>query len=362
MRRTLRLSALAAVALGILVLAAPAFATVRHVHPGQSIQAAINASKPGDTVRVAAGVYHQNLTIATNDITLWGAGGGRHGTVLRPRKHPLDSPCTSRDGSIVSVNGICGVGQFDPATGDPAAPIDGTTIHGFRVVGFSSSGIIFFNDSNTVISGNRAIGNADYGIAAFLNNHITYTHNVATGSDEAGFYVGDSPDAEAVVTHNTASGNLFGFFFRDSEHGLYAHNFAKGNCVGIMTLDTGSPGAEGFVEIRQNRVFHNQKACPPGEGPALSGIGIFLFGTTHADVWGNRVTKNLPTGPSFVTGGIVVHSAGIVAGADPTDNLVTGNFVHDNLSKDLKYDGTGSGNTFSRNDCGTSHPDGLCLG
>lgn len=360
MRRVLRVSAVAAAAVGVLALASPALATVRHVHPGQSIQAAVDASDPGDTIKVAAGVYHQNLTITTNDLTLWGAGGGPHGTILKPRKHPLPSPCTNSDGTVQFVNGICSVGQFDPATGDPAAPIDGTTIHGFRVVGFSSTGILFFNDAHTVVSGNRVIGNADYGIAAFVNDHITYANNVATGSEEAGFYIGDSPDAEAVVTHNTATGNLFGFFFRDSQHGLFAHNLAKGNCVGIMTMDTGSPGAEGFVEIRQNRIFHNQKACPPGEGPALSGIGILLFGTTHANVWGNRVTKNLPSGPSFVTGGIVVHSAGIIAGADPTDNVVTQNFVHGNLSKDLKYDGTGSGNTFPNNDCGTSHPAGLC--
>lgn len=360
MRRVLRVSAVAAAAVGVLAVASPALATVRHVHPGQSIQAAINASHPGDTVKVAAGVYHQNLTITTTNLTLWGAGGGTHGTILKPRKNPIASPCTSSDGSAVRVSGICVIGRFDPATGDPGTPIDGTTIHGFRVVGFSDTGILFFNDSNTTVSGNHAIGNAGYGIAAFVNNHITYTHNVASGSEEAGFYVGDSPDAEAVVTNNTATGNLFGFFFRDSEHGLYAHNFAKGNCVGIMTLDTGAPGAEGFVEIRQNRIFHNQKACPPGDGPALSGIGIMLFGTTHANVWGNRVTKNLPTGPSFVTGGIVVHSAGIVGGADPTSNVVTNNFVHGNLTKDLKYDGTGSGNTFPGNDCGTSHPAGLC--
>ena len=265
MRRVLRVSAVAAAAVGVLALASPALATVRHVHPGQSIQAAINASHPGDTVKVAAGVYHQNLTITTANLTLWGAGGGTHGTILRPRKNPIASPCTSSDGSAVRVSGICVIGQFDPATGDPSTPIDGTTIHGFRIVGFSDTGILFFNDSHTVVSGNRAIGNAGYGIAAFVNNHITYTHNVASGSEEAGFYVGDSPDAEAVVTHNTATGNLFGFFFRDSEQGLYAHNLAKGNCVGIMTIDTGSPGADGYVEIRQNRSSTTRRHARPAK-------------------------------------------------------------------------------------------------
>ena len=76
MRRVLRVTAVAAAAVGVLALASPALATVRHVHPGQSIQAAINASDPGDTVKVAAGVYHQNLTITTTNLTLWGAGGG----------------------------------------------------------------------------------------------------------------------------------------------------------------------------------------------------------------------------------------------------------------------------------------------
>jgi len=361
MRRALRASAVIAAAGALLGLAPPAVAKVRHVHPGQSIQKALRAAHPGDTIKVAAGVYHQNLTITKSHITLLGAGGGRHGTILRPRRHhPLPSQCNARNGGVAFVNGICGAGKFDPTTGAPAEPIVGTTVHGFRVVGFSSTGIIFFNDAHTVVSGNQAIGNDDYGVAAFVNDHVTFTHNLATGSGEAGFYIGDSRDAEAVVTDNTARGNEFGFFFRDSRHGLFGRNVATGNCVGIMAMDTGAPGRAGIVEIRQNRVFHNQKACPAGEGPALSGIGIMLFGTAQASVWGNHVTKNAPTGPSFVTGGIVVHSAGVIAGADPTDNVVTRNVVHDNLSRDLKYDGTGSGNTFTSNDCGTSHPAGLC--
>ena len=40
----------------------------------------------------------------------------------------------------------------------------------------SDTGILFFNDTDTVVSGNRAVGNGGYGIAAFLNHDITYTH------------------------------------------------------------------------------------------------------------------------------------------------------------------------------------------
>jgi hypothetical protein len=361
MRRALRASAVIAAAGAALALASPALAKVRHVHPGESIQAAIRAAHPGDTIKVAAGVYHQNLTITKSHLTLLGAGSGPNGTILRPRRHhPLPSRCNSRNGGQVFVNGICGAGEFDPVTGAPTDPIVGTTVRGFRVNGFSSSGVAFFNDAHTTLARLRAIGNDDYGIAAFVNDHIRVAYSAASGSGEAGFSIGDSPDAESVVTHNTARGNLFGFFFRDSRHGLFGRNIATGNCVGIMAMDTGSPGAAGDVEIRLNHVFHNQKACPPADSPALSGVGIMLLGTARANVWGNHVRRNLPTGPSFVTGGIVVHSAGVVAGADPTDNLVTRNVVHDNLSRDLKYDGTGSGNTFPDNDCGSSHPAGLC--
>ena len=275
MRRVLRVSAVAVAAVGVLALAAPAFATVRHVHPGQSIQAAINASHPGDTIKVAAGVYHQNLTITTNDITLWGAGGGRHGTILR-RQLPAGQPVHELGRNTVFVSGICSVGQFDPATGDPAAPIMGPRSTASGSSGFSSTGIIFFNGTRTPSSrGNRAIGNADYGIAAFVNDHITYTHNVATGVEEAAFYVGDSPDAKrAVVTHNVATGNLFGFFFRDRKHGLFAHNFTNGTGVGIMTLDTGSPGAEGFVYdppepgVPQRAALARQARARPSPGSA----------------------------------------------------------------------------------------------
>ena len=344
-----------------LALAGIAQANVIHVHPGQSIQAAVNAANPGDTIKVAAGVYHDNVTITDSHITLVGAGSGRHGTILRPRVHPRQSPCndTGSGGQIVSVNGICAVGSFDQ-TGAPAAPIVGTRISGLRVVGFSSTGIILFNAEHSTIAGNSAIGNTEYGMAGFLQHGIVFRGNHAAGGDEAGFYVGDSPDARAVMTRNTAVGAEFGFFFRDSEHGSITKNRSHGNCVGVMALDTGEPGADGFVRIAHNRVFHNRKACPAAEGPPLSGVGILLLGTTHGHVSGNRVTRNRPSGPTFTSGGIVLLSASAVGGAAPTNDVITGNFIHRNRTKDLRYDGSGSGNVLTGNDCGTSSPAGLC--
>lgn len=344
-------AAVAALALG----AAPAFATTWHVTPGHSIQAAVNKAKAGDTIQLAAGTYRQTVVILNkNGIKLSGAGWDK--TIIKMPAN-ASSPCAN---SPTSVPGIC-VAGVDPSTGQPGVPVSGTRISNLRVVGFSDTGVIFFNDANTKVSWVKAIGNAAYGIAGFINQGITYDHNVVTGSHEAGYYVGDSPNANAVVTNNVSIGNALGYFFRDSEHGMYSGNLAQGNCVGFMLLDTGGPGADGYVTVTHNRVFHNQKACPPSdEAPPLSGIGILLFGTTNAHIMANRVTKNLPSGATVASGGILVKSAAVFGGAVPTSDVVTGNYIHDNLTADLKYDGSGSGNVLTGNDCGTSHPAGLC--
>ncbi len=98
--------------LSMLALVTPGLGVVREV-PAQyeTIQAALNATNAGDTVRVAPGVYHEFLTCSTNMLTLI----GRHPadtlselrTVLDPLPMGLDTPSVAVfSGDTVQVSNI----------------------------------------------------------------------------------------------------------------------------------------------------------------------------------------------------------------------------------------------------------------
>ena len=86
MKMLYRIGLAGASALGALVLTAvPANASgnSKHVHvvqPGESIQAAVDAAHPGDTIVLKSGYYDGGILISTSNLTIKGAGPR---TVLR---------------------------------------------------------------------------------------------------------------------------------------------------------------------------------------------------------------------------------------------------------------------------------------
>src|SRR6187397_598030 len=78
------------------LVAAPAAATTRVVLPGQSIQAALNASQPGDTVRLQRAVYRESLQMSTDRVTLDGAGA-----TLRPPAAKPPTICNQGGSTMV---------------------------------------------------------------------------------------------------------------------------------------------------------------------------------------------------------------------------------------------------------------------
>jgi parallel beta-helix repeat protein len=353
-RIVIRLAVIGLVAAASITLDAATASAADVVHPGGSIQAAIDAARPGETITVLPGTYHEAVCVTTDGIKLHGTGA-----VLMPPDQPPQTPCALDPGG--QTIGIAIVGTLDPDTGQVSDPISDVTVSGFRVQGFAAFGIGMLGGHNVNIVDNTAVDNSEYGIARFVSTGGTLKANRATGSAEAGLYLGDSPNANATIVGNTAWNNgLFGIFVRDSAHGVVVDNDSRGNCVGIMVVATQPDTPVQNWIVKDNRVHDNTRSCPPSEeGPPASGIGIALVGAQDSTVQGNTVTGNQPTGPSLTSGGIAVLSSAILGGTDPVGNLIRGNLLHDN-TPDLFYDGTGTANTFTHNSCQTSSPDGLC--
>lgn len=335
MRRIVLMTTMAVlVALSLLVSTGFASAKPKGhvVRPGESIQKAIKAAHPGDSIVVLGGVHRETVTIKKDGISLRGVDA-----VLKPPAKPT-SPC--------GASGFC-------------VKADNVSISGFTVRNFPATGIIAIGVRNAKFMTNRAFNNKEYGIAAFSSTGTTIISNLTRGSDEAGIYVGDSPHADAIVAANETYGNLFGIFVRNARHGKIAGNEVHNNCMGMLFL-ADAPGPAGVFEVRGNKVVNNTRACPAFEdAPPLSGVGIALLGARGMEIKSNHIIHNVPSGPTEFSGGVMVVSG--FEGTPPTNNTITGNTILRN-KPDIFWDKSGSGNRLKPNNCKTSKPGRLCKG
>jgi hypothetical protein len=333
------------------VLPAPASAATIHVFAGDSIQAAVKAADHGDEVVVHPGTYRESVAIKTNHLTLRGAGDRRGGSVIKPGS---DKRCNR------GRMGIC-VQRHKTSSGGKV-PTKDTRVTGFRVQGFKDFGAGVFGARDTLFRNNTFVRNDEYGFGAFGARRTRVLHNVAKHAEEAGFYIGDSPHANAVLRRNRARRNgEFGFFIRDASHALVVHNRAVRNCLGIGLINTGAPGGVHDWGVRDNRALRNQRECIGGpEAPPISGTGIALLGARGNRVRHNVANGNRPSGPAAAPGGIVIASSTFLGGSNAANNRISHNRAHRNQPYDIVWDGNGQDNHFIANRCGSSQPDGLC--
>src|SRR5215218_6059856 len=114
MRRTIVL--LATMALTVLVASGVALATAigsaqaanKVVGPGESIQKAINAAHPGDTI-IVRGVHKEDVVIRKNGIKLRGEDDA---VIEAPTRAKADSPCSKTFGP----EAICVLGDVNLKT------------------------------------------------------------------------------------------------------------------------------------------------------------------------------------------------------------------------------------------------------
>lgn len=314
-----------------------------NVGPGESIQAAVNAARPGDSI-VVRGTHREDVVIRKNGIKLRGVNA-----VLRPPAR-ADSPC----GPV----GICILGDVNFGTFElTGARVSNVSISGFTIQGFGD-GIVALGARNATYVRNEGVNNEGYGFAAFLSTGTKILSNSAHDNGFAGIYVGDSANANLKVLGNSTFRNTLGMFFRNSSLGSISGNRVHDNCAGMLFLAE-NPGPDGRYDVKGNTVDNNTRVCPgSADGPPpLSGIGIWLSGSRGMEITGNRISGNVPSGATVLSGGVVVVQG--FEGQLPSDNSVIANKFGRN-TPDIFWDESGSGNRFANNDCDTSEPARLC--
>src|SRR4029077_16666880 len=173
-------------------------ATPRIIHVPfdySTIQAAVNASNPGDTILVAAATYNETVTVSKSLSVI---GAGSSSTIIDAR----------------------GVGPGVNITGASGVTISGFTIRNADIV---SSGVI----------------------VAFSNG-VTITQNVIRASSQSnGTYVLGSN--AVTVQANNITGNVWGIAVQGGFSNILQANNVTGNAVGI-----------GVFNSQGNKIVDNQ--------------------------------------------------------------------------------------------------------
>src|SRR5215204_3993749 len=187
MRRSIVL--LTTIALTLLVASGVALAAIGSaaaqssvVGPGESIQKAVNAAHPGDTI-VVRGVHREDVVIRKNGIKLLGDDA----VIEAPPRAKADSPCSKAFGP----EAICVLGDdFNFETFELTGPrvsdvsVSGFTIRGFKIAGKGGFVIDVLGARNATVVGNRLIGNVAAAILAIRSVNTTMAKNHVIGSPE----------------------------------------------------------------------------------------------------------------------------------------------------------------------------------
>jgi parallel beta-helix repeat protein len=325
-----------------------------------TIQAAVTAASPGDTVLVPPGTYRESVLVEKSGITIRGS----HGAVLNAEGFN---------------NGIrVGTGRFSVGPdGFPVCPplaLHDVTVEGLTVENAERNGILLLGVDGFRISDGKYLDNEEYGIFPICSRNGVIEANRVEGTEDAGIYVGD--DHEITVAGNHVSRCTIGIEIENSTDVVVRDNKAIENTTGILVVVL--PGLPiPFTEdvlIQNNVVVRNNfpNPVPPDsgepEGLLPTGTGILNIGGDRIVIRDNVVNQNDSLGVAIL--------ANPFAALDPRlEPNPDGNEVRDNVilnngrspdplraqtpGADIVYDGSGTGNCFLNNRFQTEFPEGI---
>ena len=308
-----------------------------------TIQAAVDATKPGDLVLIAPGVYTPEgvgIVVETADIVI--RGEDRNEVII--------------DGEFTRDNGI-------------KVFSDGVAIENLTVRNHTANGLFFTGEYNEDTSRNKilagwrasyitAYNNGLYGIYGFNANDGQIDHSYGSGHPDSAFYVGQCNPCNSVITDSVGEYNMLGYSGTNSTGVTIVNSVFRNNRSGIVpnSLNGEKLAPNAGTTIVGNLIENNNSAeAPSNESFAIAyGTGIVFGGVSN-----NVAERNLIRGHQV--GGVVVTD--MPDGFKPEGNVVRANRLSDNrfdlVYIPVNFASTLFGNCFEDNETTANFPENL---
>ena len=272
-----------------------------HVNPGESIQDAINASDPGDTIYVHAGEYCENLDV-NKQLTLIGDGANVVTVTAADVRDHVFEVTVDR----VNISGFAMVG----ATDDYKAGIHLDNADHCNISENNASdndcGIFIGDSSNNTLQNNAANSNGRSGVWLWCSNNNMLTNNNAT-NNRVGIYLSGS--SNNTLSDNTVKNNAYGIClgYSNNYHNTIANNTFINGGLSVSgkrnTVENNIVNGKPLVYLEDMSNFTIQNAgqvilvnCTGITVKNLNlsnvGIGIYFDGTDDCKIVNNTVNSN----------------------------------------------------------------------